>query len=88
MGIGRLYVAAALVDAAGHLTPLPLPPAPLKLPVWFSIVGREGELVGLPPATAPEAWAEALDTPLAEMRKQGHLAGIHLWPGAQRRGSP
>ena len=56
MGIGRLYVAAALVDAAGHITPLPLPPAPLKSPVWFSIVRREGELVGLPPAAAPEAW--------------------------------
>ncbi|HEX7579361.1 MAG TPA: hypothetical protein VF580_05130 [Thermoanaerobaculia bacterium] len=78
MGIGQLYVAAASVDAAGHLTPLPLPPAPLKSPVWLTIVGREGELVGLPPATAPEAWANALDVPLAEMRKQGNLAGIHL----------
>ncbi len=78
MGIGRLYVAAASVDAAGRLTPLPLPPAPLKLPVWLSIVGREGELVGLPPATAMESWTEVLKGPLAQMRKQGRLAGLHL----------
>ncbi len=78
MGIGRFYVAAASVDASGRLTPLPLPPAPLKLPVWLTIVGQEGGVVDLPSAAASEAWPEALAGPLAAMRKMGRLAGLHL----------
>jgi hypothetical protein len=78
MGIGRVYVAAASVDGTGRIAPLPLPPAPLKPPVWFSIVGRDGEPVDLPSAAASEAWADTLAVPLAEMRKQGRLMGIHV----------
>ena len=78
MGIGRFYVAAASVDDAGRLSPLPLPPAPLKGSIWFTVVGREGDPVALPPAEIAGAWADLLAAPLAEMRKKGQLGGIHL----------
>ena len=78
MGIGRLYLAAATVDDAGRLTVLPPPPAPLKGELWFVIAGREGDPVPLPSIEAAEGWADLLAVPLAEMRRTGRLAGIHL----------
>lgn len=82
MGISRLYVTAARLQAGGKLETFPPPPNPIQLPVLFTVTADEGVaaslLSGAKGDLVGEALATSLTKPLAEARAWSKVAGIHL----------
>jgi len=81
--VGRIYAAAASLDASGKVTSFPPPPSRLPLPVVFTVMssGAESALKGKADALG-ETWASGIAQAVSDAKRWADVAGVHLhlWP--------